>query len=246
MISESHQPKLYEHIMQFNSELEFKSSLPAGIRIMNPFRDHEHVMHSVDAFYRRYYSDSETRKLILGINPGRLGAGATGIPFTDPKRLVENCGIEFTGTMTHEPSSVFVYQLIDAYGGVKKFYQDFLISSICPLGFLELNKGKWVNHNYYDSSKLQKAVKPFAAEMLHKLIAHGIDRKVVFCLGTGKNYAFIRDLNEEFGFFDKVIPVEHPRYIMQYKSAKIQEYIDKYLNVFLQANSIDEPQKAAF
>ncbi len=34
------------------------------------------------------------RYLILGINPGRFGGGITGIPFTDPIRLQNICGIE--------------------------------------------------------------------------------------------------------------------------------------------------------
>lgn len=229
---------LYNHIMKFNTELDFKSHLPAGIKVMNPFRENEHVMDSVDQFYRKFYSDSKIRQLILGINPGRLGAGSTGIPFTDPKRLSEYCNILSGATMTHEPSSVFIYQVIAAYGGVTKFYQDFLISSICPLGFVELKKGKWVNHNYYDSIELQKAVRPFAVESLRKLLSFGIDCDVVFCLGTGKNFAFIKDLNHEFGLFKQVIPIEHPRYIMQYKSSLMQSYIDKYLLAFLHRSSL--------
>jgi hypothetical protein len=39
------------------------------------------------SFYQKYYADNKKRSLIIGINPGRFGAGVTGIPFTDPIRL---------------------------------------------------------------------------------------------------------------------------------------------------------------
>ncbi|MFI5136454.1 MAG: DUF4918 domain-containing protein, partial [Sphingobacteriales bacterium] len=70
-----------EKIVQFNKELDFdKSRLPAGIGIMNPFKDNNHEqINAVSArFYQKYYSDNNQRILILGINPGRFGAGLTG------------------------------------------------------------------------------------------------------------------------------------------------------------------------
>jgi hypothetical protein len=59
-----------------------------------------------------------------------------------------------------------------------------------------------------------------------------IDRSVVYCLGTGKNYKFLLQLNEEHNWFDVIVPLEHPRYIMQYKSSRVEEYIQKYLKAF--------------
>src|SRR5690606_32849252 len=113
-------------------------------------------------FYSKYYNDNDRRSLILGINPGRLGAGATGIPFTDTKRLSDECGIHPIGMHTHEPSSVFVYDMIDAYGGVEMFYRNFYISSVCPLGCVAVKQGKELNYNYYDSKSLERSIPPFA------------------------------------------------------------------------------------
>jgi hypothetical protein len=56
-----------------------------------------------------------------------------------------------------------------------------------------------------------------------------ICRDEVFCLGTGKNKAFLEGLNEKHGWFKRVVPLEHPRYIMQYKSRLVDAYIDKYI-----------------
>ena len=154
-----------EKILKFNSSLFLDNSiLPEGIEVMNPFRDKNSTLINklTSLFYNKYYNDNHTRKLILGINPGRLGAGATGIPFTDTKRLSGDCNIPVSEIRTHEPSSVFVYEMINAFGGPDLFYKSFYISSISPLGFVKINeKGKALNFNYYDRMDLQNAVTPF-------------------------------------------------------------------------------------
>ena len=223
-----------DRVIQFNRQLTYTGNpLPIGIRIMNPFREHDNVMGIVEAFYHKYYNDNSQRHIILGINPGRFGAGLTGIPFTDTKRLVSECNIPYSGKTSHEPSSVFIYEMINAYGGPEAFYNDFYINSPCPLGFTSIDaKGKETNYNYYDSKELIEAVLPFMIENIHKQIDLGIKTDTCFCFGTGKNEKFLRKLNEEHQFFGKIIALEHPRFIMQYKSASKQFYIDKYLTAF--------------
>lgn len=220
-------------IIDFNKLLQFEGHLPAGIRIMNPFRESKEALKASSLFYKKYYSDNRKRYLILGINPGRFGAGLTGIPFTDPKRLVSNCAIPYKGPNAHEPSSAYVYDMIAAYGGEEAFYRNFYINSVCPLGFTALNgKGKEVNYNYYDSPQLTKAVKDFMVWNIRQQIAMGVHTDTCFCFGTGKNEAFLHKLNDQFGFFGEIVALEHPRYIMQYKSKEKQQYIDKYLERF--------------
>ncbi len=227
-----------ERVIQFNSNLHLDLNLPDGIRVMNPFAENPEALKISSAFYRRFYSDNKVRRLILGINPGRFGAGVTGIPFTDTKRLAEKCGIAIEGINTHEPSSVFVYEVIEAYGGVKKFYSDFYINSPSPLGFVKISsKGREVNYNYYDSTELSRTVYPFMVDSIKAHIRMGINTDVAFCLGTGKNYKVLSRMNEEQRFFGKLAPLEHPRYIMQYKSRQKQYYIDKYLETLRFLNS---------
>src|SRR6185312_8848582 len=149
-------------------------------------------------FYRKYYNDHNKRHIILGINPGRFGGGVTGIPFTDPKRLKAICNIDYEGKETHEPSSVFIYEMIDAFGGPEKFYGHFYINSICPLGFTAKGKnGKEINHNYYDSKELTAAVYDFIIENIQKQIGLGSDTDTCFCFGNGRNEKFLRKLNAE-------------------------------------------------
>lgn len=219
-----------DKIIAFNRKLHYEGQLPERIRIMNPFREHKQVLPVAEQFYRRFYNDNNKRILILGINPGRLGSGVTGVPFTDTKRLEEKCGIMIPGLHTHEPSSVFMYDMIDVYGGVVSFYNDVYISSACPLGFTRINEaGKEVNYNYYDSKALQEAVLPFIEWNLKQQIAIGCSTETCFCLGTGKNFKFLEALNKKMKLFDRIVPLEHPRYIMQYKLKNKQHYVNDYV-----------------
>jgi hypothetical protein len=228
-------PKIASNIIAFNKTLEFSGNLPPGIRIMNPFKENPEALRASSVFYKKYYSDQRKRHLILGINPGRFGGGLTGIPFTDPKRLITECEIPYTGASAHEPSSAYVYEMIAAFGGPESFYSDFYINSLCPLGFTALNpKGKEVNYNYYDSKELTNAVYDFMVWNVQQQIAIGMYTDVCFCFGTGKNEAFLKKLNDKFKFFGKVVSLEHPRYIMQYKSKEKRVFIDKYLDAFRQ------------
>lgn len=221
-----------EKVIAFNRSLEFPWTLPDGIRIMNPYAENPQALETSSRFYRKYYGDTHPRKLILGINPGRFGAGVTGIPFTDTKRLEEYCGLSIGGLSTYEPSSVFVYRVIDAYGGVEAFYRDYYITSVSPLGFVKGNdKGREVNYNYYDSRDLTAAALPFMVKSIETQLAFGIDRTTCFCLGNNQNFKFLSRLNREKGYFGEIVPLEHPRFVMQYRSKYIDDYIRKFIRL---------------
>lgn len=222
-----------DRVIFFNQELVFKGNLPDNFQVINPFIDNPETMVVMSRFYHKYYNDNKQRRLILGINPSRKGAGVTGVPFTDTKRLSAVCGIEMKSAHTHEVSSVFVYDMIEAYGGPERFYSDFYINSPFPLAIIrETKDGSWLNANYYDDSLLFEMVKEFMIESLKKHIDLGLDCSEVFVLGK-KNAVFIEKLNREEKMFDKLTVLEHPRYIQQYKSKERDLYIDKYINAFL-------------
>lgn len=230
-------PTFGEQVLAFNAGLHFDAPLPPGIEVMNPFLGSACAQAASAAFYRKYYADHRERHIILGINPGRFGAGLTGVPFTDPKRLADACGIHISACKpAHEPSSVFVYAVIDAMGAPEAFYRDWYINSICPLGFVRVDaKGRRKNYNYYDDRRLEETATPFMVECLRRQLAFGIRRDVCFCLGTGKNAAFIRRLNDEHGFFERVVALEHPRYVMQYKNKELDAYVRKYATLLGEA-----------
>lgn len=219
-----------ERVIDFNRNLRLDIKLPDGIRVMNPFAENPAALETSSQFYRRFYNDNRKRILILGINPGRFGAGVTGVPFTDTKRLKDKCGLEIEGVSTNELSSVFIYEVIDAWGGAAGFYSDFYINSPSPLGYVFVNKrGREVNFNYYDSKILTDTLKPFMVDSIRKHIAAGTRTDIACCLGTGRNFKYLSELNREFSFFDRLVPLEHPRFIMQYKLKYKDDYKEKYL-----------------
>jgi hypothetical protein len=197
--------------------------LPEDVDVLLPYSSVETTRIS-EEFYSKYYSDSFKRALILGINPGRNGAGITGIPFTDTKRLEEKCNIH-TISNSHEPSSEFMYAMIEAYGGVDKFYKNIFISSLSPVGFIKNGK----NYNYYDDSHLCQTLTPYMIHQMKRLLKLPINKQKIICLGEGKNFNFLRSLNQKFNWFDKIIPLAHPRFVMQYKRKAMKTYINLYL-----------------
>ncbi|HOK25111.1 MAG TPA: DUF4918 family protein [Bacteroidales bacterium] len=224
---------LADRIIAFYRNLDIRETLPPGISIMNPYRKDSRVMKVVEEFYRKFYSDNNPRNIILGINPGRFGAGITGITFTDTIRLWEKCGIIMEGTESRELSSEFVYEMIDRFGGVNRFFSHFYLSAVSPLGFtLTAKEGKEINFNYYDNPDLLRAVYDFIVENIERQLDFGIKNDVCFCLGTGKNYRFLKEINEKYGFFNKIIPLEHPRFIMQYRRKVKDFYITRYIGAF--------------
>ena len=221
-----------DRIINFNTHLEYNQSLPKGFDVLNPYIDNPETMEAMRAFYHKFYNDNRQRKFIIGINPSRHGAGVTGVPFTDTKRLESECGIAMKSAHTHEVSSVFMYDMIKAYGGVTKFYNDFYINSPFPLAIVrKASDGKWLNANYYDEEALFKSLKDYMIETLKKHISLGVDTQKVFVLGK-KNATFLQKLNKEATLFGEMVVLEHPRFIQQYKSKEKQLYIDKFLTSF--------------
>jgi hypothetical protein len=212
-----------DKILAFYRSLELPA-LPAGVEAMNPYQDSTAYDLS-EQFYRRFYSDDKPRRIIMGINPGRFGGGLTGVPFTDPLKLEQRFGIKNDLKKKVELSADFIYTMIDAYGGPKKFYSRYYINSVCPLGFVRDGK----NLNYYDIRELQEAIEPFVVDSIQRQLDFGIDRKVAYCLGEGKNFAYLEKLNRAHGFFKEVVPLSHPRFIMQYKRKHIPAYVADYL-----------------
>ncbi|NML57811.1 SMUG2 DNA glycosylase family protein [Chryseobacterium cheonjiense] len=217
-----------EQVVSFNLNLKYEGSLPGDFQVLNPYLNNPETLVVMEKFYHKYYNDSNKRKFLIGINPSRHGAGVTGVPFTDTKRLESVCGISMTSAYTHEVSSVFVYDMIAEYGGAEEFYREVYINSPFPLAIVRKSKGSWINANYYDDKALFNDVKDFMIDSLKKHISLNLDTSEVFIMGK-KNADFITKLNQEACLFDKMTVLEHPRYIQQYKSKDKQLYIDKYI-----------------
>ena len=214
-----------DRILEHHFSLELDIHLPNKVEWLYPYGKKE-VREAMQHFFRKFFSDSSPRRALVGINPGRFGAGVTGLPFTDPIRMEDPCHIRNDFPKRQELSSVFVYEVIKAMGGPQTFYHNFYITSACPLGFVKDGK----NYNYYDSKALENAVLPMIVDNLRKHISYGLHTDVAFSMGQGKNYTFLKRLNEEHHFFDRIEPLPHPRWVMQYRLKRKSEFIEEYVN----------------
>jgi hypothetical protein len=217
---------LADRLLHFLTTFPLPQALPAGVEALSPFREPA-VRELFTRFANKYYADNQPRVALLGINPGRLGMGRTGVAFTDPGALAEHCGIANDLPRGRpETSTQFVYKFIAALGGPAEFYQHFYVSSLYPLVLLK----NGLNYNYYDSPALIKALWPDIQLSLRQQVEElGLRHDVAVSLGK-RNGEFLKRLNTELGLFDTVIVLDHPRYLMQYKSrdevANVAQYVE--------------------
>ena len=211
-------------ILDFYRTLRPRFVLPEGVSIMNPYKDPE-TWAVASRFYEKFYSDTLPRALIFGINPGRHGAGVTGVPFTDPIRLADVCGIPNDWKKQAELSSQFIYTMIEAYGGAEAFYGRYFFTALSPLGFVRHGK----NLNYYDDKELLRDIEPFVLKCIRMQLDTMPTYPICYCLGEGTNYGYFRRINEKHGFFREIISLPHPRWIMQYRRKRVGDFVDLYL-----------------
>ncbi len=198
---------------------------PSTIQLLDPYARQD-VRAVCDQFYNKYYNDKKERSVILGINPGRLGAGITGISFTDPEKLENYCGIPNSFDKKEELSSRFIYAWITRTNSVREFYKQFIILSVCPLGFVAQGK----NINYYDDRELTQKSEGLIVEQQDLLQAKCSVRKTAFMLGKGKNFKYFQRLNEKHKWYQQIVPLLHPRYVMQYKYKTRFTHMDEMMD----------------
>lgn len=197
--------------------------VPRSVTVMNPYAGRP-VQGYLKGFLGKFFGDDRPRTAILGINPGRFGAGVTGVTFTDPVALADACGTANDLPRKRELSSIYVYDVIERMGGPEQFYRQFFLSAVCPLGFTR----NGINLNYYDDRKLERAVTPFIVSSVEQHIALGCRRDHVVILGRGANARFFSRLNDEHEWFGEVHALDHPRFIMQYRRRQLAAYISQY------------------
>lgn len=218
---------LAEKLIHFYSNLKLTPPKGLNIEVLNPYKSND-VIEICNRFYHNYYSDDHSRILALGINPGRFGAGVTGISFTDPILLKENLGIENNFDQKPELSAKFIHQAINLYGGPNPFYSKYHLSAISPLGFVQ----NGVNLNYYDNKELYELTRPFIMETLEKQIELVKNNKNCICIGKGKNLDFLIKLNKEKGYFKNIEVLPHPRWVLQYRRKSAEQFLQEYIRTF--------------
>ncbi|MBC6989796.1 uracil-DNA glycosylase family protein [Hymenobacter sp. BT491] len=218
-------PTFADRLLHFLTNFPLPTALPDQVEAVSPYR--QAVPHALlTQFAQRYYADNQPRVALLGINPGRLGNGRTGVAFTDPVALTA-CGIANSLPQQREPSSQFVHLMMEAMGGPVAFYQRFYIGSLYPLVLLRHGR----NYNYYDSPALTSALDSDIRISLQRQVSElGLVREVAVCLGR-RNGQYLQRFNQELQLFDHIHVLDHPRYIMQYRRRELPEHIARYQEV---------------
>lgn len=215
-----------DRLLPFLTQFPLPPPLPEGVTAVSPYQE-TGPQALLTQFAQQYYTGEQPRVALLGINPGRLGNGRTGVAFTDPVALQEFCGIPNELPRRREPSSQFVYEVVQALGGPTAFYQQFYLGSLYPLVLLKDGR----NYNYYDSPALQTALLPAIRDALHRQVTQvGVARHAAVCLGR-RNALLLHRLNQELGLFDQIHVLDHPRYLMQYKRRNLRENVARYVQV---------------
>ena len=109
---------------------------------------------NVYRFYNKFYSLGYPKIVLCGINPGKNGAGKTGIPFIDYKSLSKI--FEDIKRCDSERSAKYVFKLIE-YIGIEKFFRNIYLTNFSFLGFTKNKK----NINYYE-------LPPKAVDIIHE------------------------------------------------------------------------------
>ena len=229
-----------DKIIEFDKYLSsVKIDVADGYKLINLFNSDlkNQTAQVIQSFYHKFYDDTKKRRMILGSSPARRGSAITGVPFEDAAHLQNQTGIYIDNFYVNKSSSNFLYDVIEMYGGTEKFYNDFYMNFVCPLGITKVNSnGREVNCNYYENKNLLMSLYDFIVETLTMQVEFNIDRSVCYCIGTGENYKFLNEINEKFNFFDKIVPLEHPRFIMQYNSRNKNYYLEKYLEALKESS----------
>ncbi len=215
-----------EQILEFYFTLSKEPSLPKEVEVIYPF-DNPQTKEIMEIFFNKYYNDTNPRTYLIGINPGRLGSGVTGVGFSDAYHLEHVCGIANDFDKRIELSAAFMFEVMEAYGGAEKFYGDFFFTTTMPLGLLK--KGK--NYNYYDDKETLTGLEPYITQTLLEQISIPQSKPNIICVGTGKNLKYLEAFNKKHHCFESIDVVPHPRWVMQYRRKEKQKYIDHYIDI---------------
>lgn len=116
------------------------------IFILPGFTDQAELVRS---YYKKYYSKPSQRIVFCGINPGKFGAGKTGVPFIDfygISRLLPGISLLLPAhdRQEKERSAQFMLSIIEEYG-VGEFQDAVYVTNLSWYGFLRDGR----NLNYY-------------------------------------------------------------------------------------------------
>ncbi len=190
-------------------ELLLKDS---GISVLNEFLEN---WEAIEIFNKKFYGGNPPKTVLCGINPGKNGAGKTGVPFIDFTSLSKIMdGVDRNDT---ERSAQFFYDVVKEIG-VSNFYNSFYVTNISWVGYIKDNK----NLNYYD---LPLTAKQFVYDMFKCEMELLSPDTIISLSGAVKETIAELFINDDINI-DAQLP--HPNYCAfpkNYEGCKT-EYID--------------------
>lgn len=205
---------IIDNLNRYLEDEDFKLELKtANIGIIDDFK---YNIENIQKFYDKYYSKKIPKTVICGINPGRFGAGKTGIPFIDFKSLSKL--IDCKESEYSENSAGFIFDVIELYGR-EAFFDNFYLTNFCSIGFIKDSK----NFNYYYG----------LPEMASKTIEKNFieEMRIVAPSAIISLSVDVQDSVSKLSDFStlKKDRLPHPSWVTTYRSNDICYWRDKYL-----------------
>lgn len=176
---------------------------------------------SINAFWDRYYAKRLPNIVICGINPGRFGAGQTGIPFLDNRSLSE---MGFSVENSHsERSAEFFYSVIEAIG-VERFFNRFYVTNLSAIGYIKHEK----NINYYDLPI--DAQNTVFANFLDEMDAIKPTHIISLSVHVQNDIQCLIKNGSLSNNIDCTLRLPHPSWVMTYRQKSKDMWKNKYLS----------------
>lgn len=171
----------------------------------------------IDTFWRTYYGGAVPRVVLCGINPGRHGAGKTGIPFLDFQLLSQL--ISGIDRQDSERSARFFFQVVRQFG-VAAFFHSFYVTNVASVGFIR--DGKNLNYDALPASALEVVERNFLQEMEIVQPTHVISLSNVVQKTVRKLLPTTVDCS---------MRLPHPSWITTYRGNEMDKWAARYLAV---------------
>jgi len=170
--------------------------------------------------FDNYYINKNKPKIVLcGLNPGRLGAGLTGIPFIDFNSLSQMLpNIE---RFDKENSANFIFKIIQRFG-FEYFYEKFYITNISKYGYYKIGSGKNINYPDLPIQVQDWLYEKFIDEM------KSLNPDVIIPLSESVENSLKKLKSQGSLPYQIGERLNHPSWVMTYKKKEMDIWLDKY------------------
>jgi uracil-DNA glycosylase len=130
-----------------------------NIGILSEFLDNKN---NIIEFHKKYVQPNSPKIVMCGINPGRKGAGISGIPFIDTNSLSKM--LPDISNLKSEKSAKFFFSIVEELG-INEFYKNVHVTNMSWFGFYKLDKGTNLNYNSLPIEIQNVLIDKFVEEM---------------------------------------------------------------------------------